>query len=102
MYNTKEQTSHGGNNNNVVVVKKNRGRIPGRNWDSSLMSFPPCYSQSPSTNGFYHPPLIKSGLKLVCNVNIVYGNLKSENSQDYAQKPQRNCTFINSASGAKV
>jgi hypothetical protein len=37
-------------------------------------------------------------LKLVCNVNIVYGNLKSENSQDYAQKPQRNCTFWNSAS----
>jgi hypothetical protein len=31
-------------------------------------------------------------LKLVCNVNIVYGNLKSEDSQDYAQKsnPQRN------------
>ncbi len=41
----------------------------------------------------------KSGLKLVCNVNIVYGKLKSENSQDYAQKPQRNCTFMNSASG---
>ncbi len=32
-------------------------------------------------------------------VNIVYGNLKSENSQDYAQKPQQNCTFMNSASG---
>jgi hypothetical protein len=26
-------------------------------------------------------------------------NLKSENTQDYAQKPQRNCTFMNSASG---
>jgi hypothetical protein len=38
-------------------------------------------------------------MKLVCNVNIVYGNLKSETSQDYAQKPQRNCTFMNSASG---
>jgi hypothetical protein len=25
-------------------------------------------------------------------------NLKSENSQDYAQKPLRNCTFMNSAS----
>jgi hypothetical protein len=25
-------------------------------------------------------------------------NLKSENSQDYAQKPQLNCTFMNSAS----
>jgi len=44
------------------------------------------------------PPLSKSGLKLVCNVNIVYGNLKSEKSQDDAQKPQRNCTFMNSAS----
>jgi hypothetical protein len=28
-----------------------------------------------------------------------YWNLKSENSQDYAQKPQRNYTFMNSASG---
>jgi hypothetical protein len=26
-------------------------------------------------------------------------NLKSENSQDYAQKPQRNCMFMNAASG---
>ncbi len=42
-------------------------------------------------------PLSKSGLKLICNVDILYGNLKSENSQDYAQRPQRNCT--NSASG---
>jgi hypothetical protein len=30
-----------------------------------------------------------------------YGNLKPENSQDYAQKPQRNCTIMNSASGSK-
>ncbi len=37
--------------------------------------------------------------QLLCNVNIVSGNLKSENSQDYAQKPPRNCTFMNSASG---
>jgi hypothetical protein len=43
------------------------------------------------------PALSNSGLKLVCNVNIVYGNLKSENSEDYAQK--RNCTFMNSAAG---
>ncbi len=34
--------------------------------------------------------------KLVCNVNIAFGNIKSENSQDYAQKPQRNCTSMNS------
>jgi hypothetical protein len=37
-------------------------------------------------------------LKLVCNVNNVYGNLKSENSEDYGQKPQRNFTFKNSTS----
>jgi hypothetical protein len=52
-------------------------------WTKILNSFPPCSSQSP-------PPTIplppsKSGLKLV--FNIVNGNLKSENSQDYAQKP---------------
>ncbi len=41
---------------------------------------------------------VTSGLKLVCNVNIVDRNLKSENSQDYAQKPQRDCTFTNSTS----
>jgi hypothetical protein len=35
----------------------------------------------------------KSGLKLVCNVNIVHGNLKSESSQDYALKPQQNCNI---------
>ncbi len=53
------------------------------------------------TNGFY-PPLphpSKIGVKLACNVNIVNGNLKSENSQDYAQKPQLNCTIMNSACG---
>ncbi len=42
-------------------------------------------------HGFYSPPpplLSKSVLKLAC--------LKT---QDYAQKPQRNCAFMNSASG---
>jgi hypothetical protein len=38
-------------------------------------------------------------LTYVCNINIVYRKVKSENSQDYAQKPQRNFTFMNSASG---
>jgi hypothetical protein len=53
-----------------------------------------------SINGFYPlPTLSKSGLKLVCNVNIVYRNLKFEKSQDYVQKPQRSCTLRNSASG---
>ncbi len=36
---------------------------------------------------------------LVCNVNIVNGNFKFENPSDYAQKPQQNCTFMNSALG---
>ncbi len=31
-----------------------------------------------------------------------YKNLKSENSQDYAQKPQRNCKFMNLASRWKT
>ncbi len=66
-----------------------------RKWDKSLKSYPHCYSQSPPLTAFTSPPpllLSKSGLKLVpkkCTLNIVYGNLKSENSQDYAQKPQQ-------------
>jgi hypothetical protein len=32
----------------------------------------------------------------------VGGNLKSENSQDYGQKPQLNCMFMNSASGLQT
>jgi hypothetical protein len=40
----------------------------------------------------------KSCFKLVSHVNIVFGKFKPENSQDYAQNPQRNCTFMNSAS----
>jgi hypothetical protein len=35
-------------------------------------------------------------------VKIVYRNLKSENSKDYAQKSQRNCPFMNSVSGATL
>ncbi len=31
-----------------------------------------------------------------------YRNLKSENSQEYAQKPQCDCTFMNSASGLRI
>jgi hypothetical protein len=45
-----------------------------------------------------NPPLSKSVLKLVCNVKIVQGNLKFENSQDYAQKPHRNRAVMISAS----
>jgi hypothetical protein len=44
--------------------------------------------------------LIRWGMvrNFVCNVNIVYRNFKSEYSQKYAQKPQRNCTFMKSPS----
>jgi hypothetical protein len=55
--------------------------------------YPICTLWSPQQIGFIN--LSKKGFKLVCNVNIVYGNLKSENSQDYAQKQQRNCPFMN-------
>ncbi len=50
-----------------------------------------CYSQLPLLKDFTPPPPRKSDLKLACNV-------KPESSQDYAQKPQRNCTFMNSSS----
>jgi hypothetical protein len=77
------------------------GRILGRNWDKSLKRFPPCYSQSSLLTDFT-TPFEQKGLKLVCNVNIVYRNLQFEHSQDYAQKPQLKytCTFMNSASGS--
>jgi hypothetical protein len=52
-----------------------------------------CFSPPPP------PRRQKRGLKLVCNVNSVCeDHIKPENSQDYAQKPQRNCTLLNSAS----
>jgi hypothetical protein len=76
---------------------KSWGRILGRKWDKSLKSFP----EDSTLLTYFTPPLpmSKSGLKLVCNVNILLRNLKPENSQDYAQKHQRNCTFMNLASG---
>ncbi len=83
----------------TIPNEENRSRILRRNWDKRLQSFPPCYSQSPPLTDLLPHPLSKTGLKLVCNVNIEYGNLKSENSQDNAQKPQRNRTFMNFASG---
>ncbi len=43
-----------------------------------------------STYDFTPPPPPESVLKLICDVNIVYRNPKSEHSQDYVQKPQRN------------
>ncbi len=59
--------------------------------------YPKCTLWSPQQIGF--TTLSKNGIKLVCNVNIVYGNLKSENSQDNAQKQQPNCPFMNYALG---
>ncbi len=111
---------------NKVQYNVYRGRILGCNWDKSLyslflithlcllictlqyniMSTEAEFLDVIGTKVFLlaiHSHLYKwillSPLKLVCYVNIVYGNLKSENSQDYAHKPQRNCTFMNSASG---
>jgi hypothetical protein len=54
-----------------------------------------------SAKGFTPPsPSSKCDLKLFCNVNTVNRNLKSENYQvqDYAQKSQRYCMFMSSAS----
>jgi hypothetical protein len=62
-----------------------RGRILGHNWNNSFRSFPPCYLKSPLITD-PPPPPSKKGLKLVCNVNFLYRNLKSENYQDYTQK----------------
>jgi hypothetical protein len=60
-------------------------RIFGRywNWDKNLKSFPPCYSQSPLLTDFTPcpPPHPWEKLKLVCNVTIIYGILKSEVSR---------------------
>jgi hypothetical protein len=85
-----------------------------------VSSFPPCYSKSLlqhcleisiSSNSrnlynIYFYTIKEKGGKpdskphtLPYGVRNPYRNLKSENSQDYAQKPQRNCKFMNSASG---
>ncbi len=62
--------------------------------------FPPCNSQSPLLTDFVPPPLLsKSGLKLICYVNIVYVNSSLRTLKIMPQKPQRNSTFMNSASG---
>ncbi len=93
-----------------------QGRILGRNPDKSLKSFPPCYLQSSLctfASYSFHSSLQytvkeKEGQPDRKPFPLPYGlrnplrNLKSESSQDYAQKPQRNCTFMNSASGLTV
>jgi hypothetical protein len=101
-----------------------RGQILGRNPDKSLKSFLPFLFIVTSTAlpwdfSFFKltQPLPVSTVQLLYTVKEKggktdrkpyplplglrnpYRNLTSENSQDYAQKPQRNCTFMNSASG---
>jgi hypothetical protein len=82
-------------------------RILGKNLDKSLKSVPPCYSQSPLQllwDFFFFKLLATSYISTIYISYHLYDlrhpsrNLKSENSQDYAQKPQRDCTFMNSAS----
>ncbi len=80
----------------------------------SLQSFPHCYSQSPLqhclvifVSSKLTQPLTVSQFSyctlqrrkpypLPYGLRNPYRNLKSENSQKYAQKPQRNSTFMNS------
>jgi hypothetical protein len=40
----------------ILHIYPSRGRILGRNWDKSLRSFPPCYSQSHLLMDFAPPP----------------------------------------------
>ncbi len=87
---------------------------------SSQKSFPPCYSPlqlflqiSISSNSRNLLQLLVYTVKekggkpdrkpfpLPYGLWNPYRNLKSEISQDYAQKPQRNCTVMNSASGIR-
>jgi len=98
---------------------RTRGRIPGHNPDKNRKDFPPCYSQSPlqlclrfiffkltqpltvssiiiyTVNEKGENPDIKP-YPLLFGLRNPYRNLSSENSQDYAQKPQRKCMFMNS------
>ena len=99
-----------------------RGRILGRNLDkasrlfllvihSHLYSFALrfLFLQTHATSYSFYSTLLytvkeKGGkpdrkpYPLPYSVRNPYRNLKFENSQDYAQKPQQNCTFMNSAS----
>jgi hypothetical protein len=56
------------------------GRNLGRYWDKFLLA------KSPLLKDFTPPSMSKRGLKLVCNVNNAYGNLKSENFQETSMK----------------
>ncbi len=56
-----------------MVKNQFRCRILGRNWDKSLK------------RDLTRPPRSKSGWIETRDVNIVYENLKSENSEDYGR-----------------
>ncbi len=71
-----------------------RGRILGRTWELEHLVI---HSDLALLMDFT-PPHPKGVVWKLWNVNIVYGHLKSENSPDYVQKPQRNCMLMNSAS----
>jgi hypothetical protein len=108
----------------VLKIRHQEKPILGRNIGKVLKSFSPCHSQSPLQ--LCLEISISSNLRNLFTVSTVhllyivkekggkpdrkpyplpfglrnsYRNLKSENSQDYAQNPQRNYTFVNSASG---
>ncbi len=89
-----------------MIPFSNRGRILGRK------SFPPCYSETPlqlcmeisifsthaTSSSFYSAYTVKEkGVKtdmkphpFLYVLRNPYRNLKSENPQDYAHKPQKN------------
>ncbi len=99
---------------------QHRGRILGQNPDKEFSSLLFMVTSTALPWDFYFfkltQPLTVSTVQLLCTVKekrekpdrkpypLTYGirntyrNVKSENSQDYAQKPQRNCTFMNLAS----
>jgi hypothetical protein len=72
-----------------------RGRILGHNWDKS-QEFSSLLFTVTSTNGFYPPPPpSKSGLKLVCNVRIVYTEIS--NLRTLKIMPRNLRKFMNAA-----
>jgi hypothetical protein len=117
-----QMVHHGGHDKEMTLhFLHNRGQILGRNPYKSLKSFPPFYSQSPLQLCLQiylyflklTQPLIVSSGQLLYTIKkkggkpdrkpylLSYGlrnpsrNLKSKNSQNYAQKPQQNFTFMN-------
>ncbi len=89
-------------------------KILGRNLDKSLKSFHShlysialrfLFLQTPGTSYSFYSSVKEKGRKpyrkpypLPYGIRNPYRSLKSENSQEYYQRLQRNCTFMNSAS----